>query len=925
MASDNVYQIEVVRAVDLTAADSNGYSDPFVELSAVDDQRKELASTSVKRKTLTPSWNEVFVLNLGSQQAVHLHAWDWDRLSTNDTIGEADMDLAQVTTSEASELWVELSGKNAGQGKVLLRVKKLGSDDAAAQPKPKKKASKKHKEKEESSEESSSDREEEMVHKKKHKRPSQVHSWQASDYEDHSWQNVKRIMEQGDLFTKIGEKGKSKTVILQLMDDGKVLSCGEHRRVFVEFFSEVREGQKTQAFINRDIPEKEALSFSLLFNYGPQGKLVENVDKSLNLIADSPEQYSFWVEALRKLFASQRKIDAEYAFVSREWNMHGENTLDFAGTKKLLKKLNVKLPKGELKSKLQLVDTNANRRLDFDEFILLLRLLRERPEFVELFEKYSSNKRYLTLEEFSNFLQFEQQMEVAPKKVKRLMRKFQPRDTDAYATARRSSSSLLEKTKTDKKKKKPRLEKFQFFEYMNSVKNAAFDPKKSIIYQDMNQPLTDYFIASSHNTYLRGNQLKSTSSVEMYVRALKSGCRCVELDCWDGENGKPVIYHGHTLTTKIKFKDVIMAVRNYAFVATPYPVILSLENHCSQPQQIVMADIMKDILGKANMLPDPVPKDAQFLPSPEQLRFKVLIKGSTRRNPQASEEVAEQQKMEAKPGEKPKAEKVAKELDELIYLKSTSFKGFEHSKANGRCDKMSSFSEARSLHLLSEGHAADFVDYNRRQLARIYPAGTRFFSSNYDPLPVWAVGCGIVALNYQKLSEPMMRNHGKFLENGQCGYVLKPPTLRRGGPTFDPFALTEPVPTSKVQELVVEILSARQLPKPKGSRKGGIVDPFIRISVAGVEADCREYRSSTISNNGFNPHWNEEYVFPLVMSELAILLFELEDEDRFGNEKLCHYALPVECIRSGYRVLHLLDRFNRPIPMCNLLCKFTLH
>ncbi len=68
--------------------------------------------------------------------------------------------------------------------------------------------------------------------------------------------------------------------------------------------------------------------------------------------------------------------------------------------------------------------------------------------------------------------------------------------------------------------------------------------------------------------YLTGDQFSSESSVEAYARCLRMGCRCVELDCWDGPDGMPLIYHGHTLTTKIKFLDVIQCIRDNAFVTS---------------------------------------------------------------------------------------------------------------------------------------------------------------------------------------------------------------------------------------------------------------------------------------------------------------------------------------------------------------------
>ncbi|KAI5726543.1 hypothetical protein M8J76_004603 [Diaphorina citri] len=554
----------------------------------------------------------------------------------------------------------------------------------------------------------------------------------------------------------------------------------------------------------------------------------------------------------------------------------------------------------------------------FDKFYELYHKICPRNDIEELFQSITKGKaETINLDQFITFLNEKQ-------RDPRLNEILYPLYDEKRALEIINTYEQNEEIRNEKSFSKDGL-----IRYLMSDENAPVFLDRLDFYMDMDQPLAHYYINSSHNTYLSGRQFGGKSSVEMYRQTLLAGCRCVELDCWDGkgEDEEPIITHGKAMCTDILFKDVIYALRDTAFVTSDFPVILSFENHCCKTQQYKLAKYCDEILGDLLLkecLPDYPCEPGVPLPPPSLLKRKILIKNKRLKQEvekrelelfrQAAIPVPEEKKDEPEPeADAPppiqytgSTTNVHPWLSSMVnYAQPIKFQGFDVAEQKNIHHNMSSFAETAGLGYL-KSQAIEFVNYNKRQMSRIYPKGTRADSSNYMPQVFWNAGCQMVSLNFQTPDLPMQLNQGKFEYNGNCGYLLKPDFMRRSDRSFDPFA-ESPVDGVIAAQCAVQVIAGQFLSDKK-------VGTYVEVDMYGLPTDTirKEFRTRLCPSNGLNP---------VVLPDLAVLRFGVYDEN---GKLLGQRILPLDGLQAGYRHISLRTEANFPMSLPMLFCNIEL-
>lgn len=552
------------------------------------------------------------------------------------------------------------------------------------------------------------------------------------------------------------------------------------------------------------------------------------------------------------------------------------------------------------------------------------------PDVKEAFKKYTEGGTQMTTEQLRKFL-----VEV------------QGESGASITDAERTVEQVLHKRHhISKYTRKHTLTLDDFHHYLFSAElNPPIGDK---VYQDMTAPLSHYFIYTGHNSYLTGNQLNSDCSIHPIISALKRGVRVVELDLWpnnDKDEGVHV-YHGWTLTTPVELIECLKCIREHAFSASPYPVVITLEDHLTPGLRAKVAQMITQTF--EDILYSPEPGSLEEFPSPEDLKHRIIIstkppkeylsaetkKGN--KDNQVKEKDSSEDHSDSESSENSQDDEDSDDSDHesrppvactyksLIAIHAGKPKGGlkEALKVEANKVRRLSLSE-QALKKAISSHGTEVVRFTQKNFLRVYPKGTRFNSSNYNALIGWTHGAQMVAFNMQGHGKHLWFMQGMFRSNGCCGYVKKPDILMKVGPNnevFDPKAELEVKKTLKVRVYMGDgwNLDFKQTHFDKYSPP----DFYVRLGIVGLAADKTMKETKKIEDD-WAPVWDNDFKFPLTVPELSLLRIEVREYDMSGKGDFGgQTCLPVWELRPGIRAVPLHDRKGDKYNSVRLLMRF---
>ncbi|KAG6395374.1 hypothetical protein SASPL_146017 [Salvia splendens] len=474
-----------------------------------------------------------------------------------------------------------------------------------------------------------------------------------------------------------------------------------------------------------------------------------------------------------------------------------------------------------------------------------------------------------------------------------------------------------------------------FFKYLFADDNQPINTKLGV-HHDMTGPLSHYFIYTGHNSYLTGNQLSSDCSDVPIINALHRGVRVIELDIWPNSAGDNVnVLHGRTLTTPVELIKCLRSIKENAFVASEYPLVITLEDHLTPDLQAKVAEMINETFG--DILFAPGSECLKDFPSPEFLKKRVIISTKPPKEYLKAKDVKVQEgglkkeKDEEAWGSEPNYAKNDKEQQneapeyrQLIAIHAGKGKGGMQDWLRVDPDKVRRLSlSEQELEKAIVDYGRDIVRFTQRNLLRVYPKGIRFDSSNYNPLIAWSHGAQMVAFNMQGYGRSLWVMHGMFRANGGCGYVKKPDILLKPnayGEVFDPNASLPVKTTLRVTVYMGEgwYYDFRHTHFDTYSPP----DFYARVGIAGVPADTIMKKTKTLEDNWI-PNWDEVFEFPLRVPELALLRIEVHEYDMSEKDDFAgQTCLPVTELCKGIRAVPLHNRKGVKYNSVKLLMRF---